>query len=370
MGIMTIRIRPISVEERETLSRWERADDVVRYRRARVLLLSDERWKCARIAEALGLHVETVRGIIKAFNEGGIDGVTPQPRSGGRPPKYSSDVAEAAEDLTRQEPPPAEGRATWTLHHLARALASRLPGVERISHETVRRLLRTRDIVYRQAKAWLTSPDPQYALHKAQRDRLLALARGTHDGAAVWLDQSWFSRWPYRFRAWAARRKRPRVAQRWNETVQTTALYAALEEESQEAQLGWAEGQPNTANTLRFLEELLAHCSAQGKRFIVLFWDHAPWHTSRETRHWIRQYNRRAKKEGLTRLLVCYLPTRSPWLMPLEAVFGWVKHQVLGPRLFETLEALQAAVETAFRDRVAEAQPRRARYWAAASTAA
>jgi transposase len=367
---MTIRIRPINTEEREILGHWERADDVVRYRRARVLLLSEDCWKCARIAEALGLHVETVRSIVKAFNEGGIDAVTPQPRSGGRPPTYPPQVAEAAEDLTRQEPTSGEGRGTWTLHHLARALADCLPSVERISHETVRRLLGTRGIVYRQAKTWLTSPDPLYTLHKSQRNRLLTLTQEDAEGAAVWLDQSWFSRWPYRFRAWASRQKRPHVPQRWNEAVQTTALYAALEDESQEAFLRWSEGQPNTANTLRFLQELLAHHTAQGQRFIVLFWDRAPWHTSRETRRWIRQYNQQAKKEGLTRLLVCYLPTRSPWLMPLEAIFGWVKHHVLGPRLFETLEALQAAVEAAFRDRVAAAQPRRARYRAAAEAAA
>lgn len=363
---MTIRVRTISAEERDTLGRWERADDVVRYRRARVLLLSEERWQCARIATALGLHVETVRGIIKAFNEGGIEAVTPRPRSGGPPRKYPSDVAEAAEQLTHEEPPSEQGRATWTLHHLAQALAKRLPDVQQISHETVRRLLRARDIVYRQAKAWLTSPDPHYALHKSQRDRLLALAWAAPDGAAVWVDQSWFARWPYRYRAWAARRKGPRVAQRWGEAVQTTALYAALEDQRQESWLGWSEGQPNTTNTLRFLEELLAHHCAQGRRFIVLLWDRAPWHTSQGTRRWIRQYNHRAKREGLTRLLVCYLPTRSPWLMPLEAVFGWVKHRVLGPRQFETLTELRTAVETAFRNRVAAAQPRRARHQAAA----
>ena len=77
-----------------------------------------------------------------------------------------------------------------------------------------------------------------------------------------------------------------------------------------------------------------------------------------------------AEREGLTRLLLCCLPARSPWLMPLEPVFGWVKHQVLGARPFGTLQALQHAVETAFRDRVAEAQPRRARYWEAATAAA
>jgi transposase len=367
---MTIRIRTISREERDVLGHWERGDDVVGYRHARVLLLSEKRWGCARIADALGLHVETVRAIIKAFNEGGLDAVTPRPRSGGRPPTYPPEVGEAAEDLTRQEPPPAEGRATWTLHGLARALSARLESARQISHETVRRLLGARDIVWRQAKAWLTSPDPHYALHKAQRDRLLAWARAAPDGAAVWLDQSWFSRWPYRFRAWSSRHPCPHVPQRWNEAVETTALYAALEDESQEAFLRWASGQPNSAETVRFLEALMAHWNGIGKRFIVLLWDRAPWHTSQETRGWVRQYNRRAKREGLTRLILCYLPVRSPWLMPLEAIFGWVKHQVLGPRLFETLEALHGAVEQAFRHRVAEAQPRRACYWEVAGAAA
>jgi len=37
---MTIRVRTIRDEERETLGQWERADGVVAYRHARVLLLS------------------------------------------------------------------------------------------------------------------------------------------------------------------------------------------------------------------------------------------------------------------------------------------------------------------------------------------
>ncbi|MHB0859356.1 MAG: transposase, partial [Anaerolineae bacterium] len=147
-------------------------------------------------------------------------------------------------------------------------LAERLKDIQQISHESVRRLLGARDVLYRQAKAWLTSPAPHYALHKAQRDRLPALARAAPDGAAVWLDQAWFSRWPYRFRA-------------------------------------WAEGQPNTTHTVQFLETFLAHYQALGKRFIVLLWDHAPWHTSRAARCWVRAYNRRAKREGLTRLVLC-----------------------------------------------------------------
>ena len=363
MSTMAIRVRPITAEESSVLDRWQRSDDVIRYRRARILRLSEGKWKCPAIAEALALHAETVRDVIQAFNEGGIAAITPEPRSGGRPPGYTEKVAEAAEDLVRQEPPAQEGRATWTLHALAKAIASRFEHLDEVSHEAVRRLLKQRDIAYRQAKSWLTSPDPRYELRKNQRHRLLAMARTAPDGAALWLDQSWFARWPYPFRAWAAKDTPLRVAQRWSEAVDTTALYAALNEETQEPFLRWAEGQPNSEETVRFLEALLAHCTTTGLRFVVLFWDKAPWHTSKRTRDWIRAYNRQAKRENHTRVIVCPLPTRSPWLMPLEPIFGWIKHQVLGGRLFETVVALQAAVECYLHQRVDQARRRRDRAW-------
>jgi transposase len=366
---MAIKVRTITLEESKSLDRWQRSDDIVRYRRARILRLSEANWKCPAIAEVLAIHAATVRLVIKAFNEGGIPAITPRPRSGGRPLSYTEEVAEVAEDLVRQGPPAEEGRATWTLQGLAKAITARFDYIDTMSHETVRRLLSWRDIIYRQAKKWLTSPDPLYELRKSQRDRLLALARASPDGAAIWLDQSWFVRWPYQFRAWVHKDNPLQVAQRWNEEVDTTALYAAVDDETQEAFLRWADGQPNSEETVRFLEVLMDHCTKKGKRFIVLFWDKASWHTSKRTRTWIRAYNQRAKQAGLTRLIVCLLPTRSPWLMPLEPIFGYVKHQILGGRLFQTVAELQIAVERYFRQRVAQAKERRDRAWAATLTA-
>jgi len=360
---MAIKVRSITAEESEILDRWQRCDDIIRYRRARILRLSETGRRCPAIAEVLALHVETVRWVIKTFNEGGIEAITPQPRSGGRPPGYTQEVADVAKDLARQGPPDEEGRATWTLHGLAKAIAARFEHIDTMSHEAVRRLLKLRDIVYYQAKQWLTSPDPHYERRKRRRDRLLAMARAAADGTVFWLDQSWFSRWPYRFRAWAAKDAPLRVAQRWSEKVETTALYAALDDKSQEAFLRWATGQPDSEETVQFLEALMAHCTQNGLRFIVLIWDKASWHTSKRTQGWIRAYNRRAKEENLTRLIVCQLPTRSPWLMPLEPIFGWTKHQVLGGRLFQTVAQLQDAVESYFHQRVAQAKERRDRAW-------
>lgn len=232
-----------------------------------------------------------------------------------------------------------------------------------MSHEAVRRLFGGRDILYRQAKHWLTSPDPLYELHKRQRDRLLVMARTAPDGAAVWLDESWFVRWPYQFRAWAKRKAPLRVPLRWNEDVERTALFATLDDETQESFLRWADGQPNSERMISFLEQLMVHWTQREKRFIVLFWDRASFHTSGRVRRWIRDYNRRAKEQGLTRLIPFWLPSRSPWLMPLEAVFGSVKHRVLGNCTFETLAQLRLAVELAFCHRVAEAKKRRDCRW-------
>jgi hypothetical protein len=218
--------------------------------------------------------------------------------------------------------------------------------------------LKRAKIVYRRAKGWIISPDPRYGLRKHQRDRLLKMARQTADGVAVWLDESWFVRWPYWFRTWAEQGNPLTVLQRWNETVDTTALFAALDDETQQSLLHWALEQPNSEETITFLQKLTAHYAARKKRFIALFWDKASWHTSKKTRHWIRTYNRKAKRSGLPRLLVVYHPTRSPWLMPLESVFGWVKHQVLGGRIFKTVSELQQAVELAFQQRVAQAKQR------------
>lgn len=65
-------------------------DDMVRYRRARILRLSEANWKCRAIAEALGLHVETVRQTIKGFSQGGVAALSPRSRSGGRPGNQST----------------------------------------------------------------------------------------------------------------------------------------------------------------------------------------------------------------------------------------------------------------------------------------
>jgi transposase len=70
---------------------------------------------------------------------------------------------------------------------------------------------------------------------------------------------------------------------------------------------------------------------AEGVRVLALIWDNAPWHVSRALRAWIRDHNRRAKRDGGCRLLVCRLPSKSPWLNPIEPRWAHGKRAVVEP---------------------------------------
>ena len=150
-------------------------------------------------------------------------------------------------------------------------------------------------------------------------------------------------------------------------TLHGLAGVIAKKDETQETFLRWSP-RPNKYETVRFLKALMAHVQGLGKRFVVVFWDAASWHTAHRTRQWIRAYNRRAKRLNLPRLIVCVHPSGSPWLMPLEPIFGWTKRQALGGRVFDSLAELQAVVEHHFRKRAPKARLRRTQAATAATS--
>jgi hypothetical protein len=65
---------------------------------------------------------------------------------------------------------------------------------------------------------------------------------------------------------------------------------------------------------------------AAGKTALLLVWDNASWHISQAIRAKIRVHNRQVKqdKHGV-RILPCQLPTKSPWLNPIEP--EWIQGQ-------------------------------------------
>jgi transposase len=100
-------------------------------------------------------------------------------------------------------------------------------------------------------------------------------------------------------------------------------------------------GRPVSTMTCGFLAWAAERLAAEGVRVLALIWDNAPWHVSREVRAWIRGHNRRVKAAGDgCRLLVCRLPSKSPWLNPIEPRWAHGKRAVAEPGRKLTAEEL------------------------------
>ena len=67
--------------------------------------------------------------------------------------------------------------SVWTLEVAADVAYEHGLTAWRVSGETVRATLARMGVRWRRAKAWITSPDPEYVRKKAWRDRLIRLAR-------------------------------------------------------------------------------------------------------------------------------------------------------------------------------------------------
>jgi hypothetical protein len=74
--------------------------------------------------------------------------------------------------------------------------------------------------------------------------------------------------------------------------------------------LRFVDGRPLSGSTARFLSWSSERIAAMGKRVLVLVWDNASWHVSKEVRRWIGEHNRAVKKRavGGVRIISCLLP--------------------------------------------------------------
>jgi hypothetical protein len=96
--------------------------------------------------------------------------------------------------------------------------------------------------------------------------------------------------------------------------------------------LRFVAGRPVSPVTCAFLAWAVEQLAVEGVRVLVLIWDNASWHISQEVCSWIWQHNRQVKATGHgCRLLVCRLPSRSPWLNAIEPKWVHGKRAVVEP---------------------------------------
>ena len=107
--------------------------------------------------------------------------------------------------------------------------------------------------------------------------------------------------------------------------------------------LRFVANRPVSAQTTAFLAWCSARLAAQGLTAVLLIWDNASWHISKEVRLWLRQHNQQVKQTGQgVRILACRLPSQSPWLNPIEPKWVHGKRAIVEPdRLLSAREIME-----------------------------
>jgi hypothetical protein len=102
-----------------------------------------------------------------------------------------------------------------------------------------------------------------------------------------------------------------------------------------ETWLRFVDGRPVSSRMTRCLSWCAEKLEAAGKRAMVLIWDNASWHVSRELRRWLGKHNREEVKESgseaRVRIVSCLLPKQSLWLNAIEPKWVHGKRKVVEP---------------------------------------
>lgn len=148
-------------------------------------------------------------------------------------------------------------------------------------------------------------------------------------------DETWWSRLAQpALHSWTAGKPLRLVEQappRGDPDPKALACYGLLRTDTNTVWLRFVDGRPVSHVTTAFLSWVCERLAREHKRVLVLIWDNASWHLSREVRTWRRQHNQQAKREGGVRVLTCRLPIKSPWLNPIEPHWVHSKRAIVEP---------------------------------------
>jgi DDE superfamily endonuclease len=121
------------------------------------------------------------------------------------------------------------------------------------------------------------------------------------------------------------------------------ACYGLLRPDLDQVWLRFVAERPVSSVTTQFLDWCCVRLEREGKTALLLIWDNAPWHISKEVRGWVRAHNRQVKRAGHgVRLVLDFLPSKSPWLNNIEPCWIHAKRTIVEPdRLLAAYEVVQ-----------------------------
>ena len=177
----------------------------------------------------------------------------------------------------------------------------------------------------------------------------MRVAESNPEWAVGFGDETWWSRLALpTLSSWAEEGKPLRLLQKSVEKddpdPKAISCYGLYLPEFDQTWVRFVDRRPVSGITTQFLQWSCEMLEATGRKVLLLIWDNASWHISREVRRWLGEHNREVKKGGEgVRIVSCLLPKQSPWLNAIEPKWVHGKRKVVEP------DALLGAYELADR---------------------
>ena len=185
-------------------------------------------------------------------------------------------------------------------------------------------------------------PRSRVRTKKSARDRLIRLAASHPTWALGFQDEVWWSRLARpSLQVWTEEDDRLRLVEQAvaqdDPDPKALACYGLLlraeptdAAAADELWLRFVDGRPVSPVTIDYLDWCCRKLQDIGKDALLMVWDNAAWHVSHQVRAWIRDHNRRVKRQGRgVRIIACYLPSKSPGLNAIEATWVHGKRRVV-----------------------------------------
>jgi len=349
-------VRRFTKEERAAIEVGRRSSQGFTVRRCQILLASAQGQSTSTIGRLMGCNDQTVRNAIHDFHQRGLAAL--QPKSSRPHTTYEVFDAQGRERLRAllHQSPRNFGKDTsiWTLELAAEVSVQVGIASRRVSGQSIHNALTQLGVRWKRASDFLTSPDPDYVRKKTRRDSLIRLILAHPTWALGFGDEVWWSR----------------LAQpeqhRWGDADAVTHLQELKREKEDPdpkalACYGWVlrgrnaqadqmlvrfvDGRPVSAVTIDFLTGCCERLATQAITVLVLIWENASWHKSQLVRSWIRSHNQAVKQAGQgVRILPCLLPSKSPWLNPIEPKWVHGKRNVSEADRILSADELEARV--------------------------
>jgi transposase len=314
-----VKVRRLTDEEGRQLQRIVRRGggksqvNVVRYRRAMVVLASAGGNTVEVIARLVQTSPDRVREMIHRFDDMGMASLDPK-WAGGRPRLITISEEELIVATAKQRPEKAgKPFSHWSLRKLRDHLRDNPVRKVEIGKERLRQILERHEVTFQRTKTWKQSNDP---CKEAKLDRIDEVLTNFADRVFAFDEFGPLAVHPIGGCCWAAVKKPQRLRANYHKHCGVRQFHACYSL-GDDRMWGVVKPKKGIDNSLAALKSCRAG-RPDGERIYVIL-DNLSAHKGKKIKAWCAKNN----------VELCFTPTYSSWANPIECHFGPLRDFVL-----------------------------------------